>query len=89
MDGRAVTSSGVVKISRLALRLRRSARGEDPLVKNRHVTFGPSLPGSGSGPLRAERRRREARREIFTIPRLVTARPSILGPPAEGRPGPS
>ena len=31
MDGRAVTSSGVVKISRLASRLRRSARsGPDP-----------------------------------------------------------
>ena len=43
----------------------------------------------GSGPLRAERRRREARREIFTTPELVTARPSILGPPAKGRPGPS
>ena len=43
----------------------------------------------GSGPLRAERRRRKARREIFTTPRLVTARQSILGPPAEGRPGPS
>ena len=41
------------------------------------------------GSLRAERRRREARREIFTIPELVTARQSILGPPAEGRPGPS
>ena len=43
----------------------------------------------GSGPLRALRRRHEARREIFTTPRLVTARRSILGPPAEGRPGPS
>ena len=43
----------------------------------------------GSGPLRAERRRREARREIFTTPEHVTARRSILGPPAEGRPGPS
>ena len=43
----------------------------------------------GSGPLRAERRRREARREIFTTPGHVTARRSILGPPAEGRPGPS
>ena len=43
----------------------------------------------GSGPLRAERRRREVRREIFTTPELVTARRSILGPPAEGRPGPS
>ena len=32
---------------------------------------------------------REARREIFTTPGLVTARRSILGPPAEGRPGPS
>ena len=30
-----------------------------------------------------------ARREIFTAPGLVTARRSILGPPAEGRPGPS
>ena len=29
------------------------------------------------------------RREIFTTPGLVTARRSILGPPAEGRPGPS
>ena len=43
----------------------------------------------GSVPLRAERRRREARHEIFTTPKLVTARRSILGPPAEGRPGPS
>ena len=43
----------------------------------------------GSGPLRAERRRREVRREIFTFPELVTARLSILGPPAKGRPGPS
>ena len=39
--------------------------------------------------LRAERRSREARHEIFTTPGLVTARRSILGPPAEGRPGPS
>ena len=39
--------------------------------------------------LRAERRRREARRETFTTPELVTTRRSILGPPAEGRPGPS
>ena len=38
---------------------------------------------------RAERRRREARRETFTTPELVTTRRSILGPPAEGRPGPS
>ena len=51
----------------------------------------------GSGPLRAERRRREARREILTTPGLVTAWPSILGPlavakgrpPAGRRPGPS
>ena len=43
----------------------------------------------GSGPLRAECRRHEARREIFTTPGLVAARRSILGPPAEGRPGPS
>ena len=43
----------------------------------------------GSGPFRAERRRRKVRREIFTIPGLVTARRSILGPLAEGRPGPS
>ena len=43
----------------------------------------------GSGPLRALRRRHEARREIFTTPGLVTAPRSILGPPAEGRPGPS
>ena len=42
----------------------------------------------GSGPLRAERRRRKAGREIFTTPGDVTARRSILGPPAEGRPGP-
>ena len=42
-----------------------------------------------TGPLRAERRSREARHEIFTTPGLVTARRSILGPPAEGRPGPS
>ena len=41
----------------------------------------------GSGTLRAERYRREARREIFTTPELVTARRSILGPPAEGRLG--
>ena len=40
-------------------------------------------------PPRAERRRREARRETFITPELVTARQSILGPPAEGRPGPS
>ena len=39
--------------------------------------------------LRAERRRREARRETFTTPELVTTQRSILGPPAEGRPGPS
>ena len=38
---------------------------------------------------RAERRRREARRETFKTPELVTIRRSILGPPAEGRPGPS
>ena len=38
---------------------------------------------------RAERRRREAKRETFTTPKLVTTRRSILGPPAEGRPGPS
>ena len=43
----------------------------------------------GSGPLRAERRRCKARREILTNPGLVTTRRSILGPPAEGRPGPS
>ena len=41
----------------------------------------------GSGPLRAERRRREAKREIFTTPELVTARRSILGPPAEAGQG--
>ena len=41
------------------------------------------------GPLRAERRRREARCETFTTRGLVTTRRSILGPPAEGRPGPS
>ena len=39
--------------------------------------------------LRAERRRREARRETITTPELVTTRRSILGPPAEGRPGPN
>ena len=39
--------------------------------------------------LRAERQRREARRETFTTPKLVTIWRSILGPPAEGRPGPS
>ena len=33
----------------------------------------------GSDPLRAERCRREASREIFTTPKLVTARRSILG----------
>ena len=33
--------------------------------------------------------RREARCEIFTTPELVTARRSILGPPAKGRPRPS
>ena len=42
-----------------------------------------------SGPLRAERRKRKVRHEIFTPPKLITARRSILGPPAEGRPGPS
>ena len=47
------------------------------------------FPAVGSSPLRAERRRRKARREIFTTPELDTARQSILGPPAEGRPGPS
>ena len=53
--------------------------------------FGPeglSWQPVGSGPFRAERRRREARREIFSTPGHVTARQSILGPPAEGRPGP-
>ena len=39
--------------------------------------------------LRAERRRRKAKRETFTTPELVTTQRSILGPPAEGRPGPS
>ena len=39
--------------------------------------------------LRAERQRREARRETFTTPKLVTTLQSILGPSAEGRPGPS
>ena len=39
--------------------------------------------------LRAERQRREARRETFTTPKLVTTQQSILGPPAEGQPGPS
>ena len=39
--------------------------------------------------LRAERQRREARRETFTTPELVNTQRSILGPPAEGRPGPS
>ena len=38
---------------------------------------------------RAERRRREARHETYITPKLVTTRRSILGPPAEGRPGPS
>ena len=38
---------------------------------------------------RAERRRREARHETYITPKLVTTRQSILGPPAEGRPGPS
>ena len=38
---------------------------------------------------RAESRRREARREMFTTPELVTTRRSILGPLAEGRPVPS
>ena len=38
---------------------------------------------------RAERRRREARHETYRTPKLVTTRRSILGPPAEGRPGPS
>ena len=51
--------------------------------------FGWGSTAVGSGPLRAERRRREAWREIFTTPELVTARQSILGPPAESRPGPS
>ena len=65
---------------------------EDPTGKL-CVTFlhqrGLISTAVGSDPLRAERRRREARREIFTNPELVTARRSILGPPAEGRPGPS
>ena len=39
-------------------------------------------------PLRAESRKREARQEMFSVSRLVTRR-SILGPSAEGRPGPS
>ena len=43
----------------------------------------------GLGPLQAERRRCEARHEIFKTPGHVPARRSILGPPAEGRPGPS
>ena len=38
---------------------------------------------------RAERRRREARHETYITPKLVTTQRSILGPPAEGRPGPS
>ena len=38
---------------------------------------------------RAERRRREARHETYITPKLVTTRRSLLGPPAEGRPGPS
>ena len=38
--------------------------------------------------LTAEHRRREVRNEIFTAQELVTARRSILGPPAEGRSGP-
>ena len=38
---------------------------------------------------RAERQRREARHETYITPKLVTTRRSILGPPAEGRPGPS
>ena len=38
---------------------------------------------------RAERRRREARHETYITPKLVTTRRSILGLPAEGRPGPS
>ena len=40
-------------------------------------------------PLRAERRRREARRKTFSTPGLVTTLRSLLGPPAEDRPGPS
>ena len=54
------------------------------LCQNQLVFFIKSLISTavGSGPLRA-------RREIFTTPRLVTARQSILGPPAEGRSGPS
>ena len=31
----------------------------------------------------------EARHETYITPKLVTTRRSILGPPAEGRPGPS
>ena len=31
----------------------------------------------------------EARHETYRTPKLVTTRRSILGPPAEGRPGPS
>ena len=43
MDGRAVTSPGVVKISRLALRLRRSARrGLEPTA-GKHVLSCPVL----------------------------------------------
>ena len=38
---------------------------------------------------RAERRRRKARHETYITPKLVTTRRSTLGPPAEGRPGPS
>ena len=34
--------------------------------------------------LRAERRRREARRETFTTPEMVTTRRSFLGPLAKG-----
>ena len=92
MDRRVVTSPGVVKVSRLASRLWRSARRGAQFFNQRVI------PGSlwvtshfwirGSF-LRAGRRRREVRREIFTTPGQVTTRRSILGPPAEGRPGPS
>ena len=66
-------------------------RWQDPIFASieNYVLFCLISTAVGPGPLRAERRSREVRREIFTSPELVTARRLILGPSAEGRPGPS
>ena len=67
-------------------------RGVFPWGEAIFISLDSDLPPStaiGSGPLRAERRRCEARHEIVKTPRLVTARQFIIGPQAEGRPGPS